>query len=126
MRTCPLQQRDDGQWFCPDCDPGQQHLLPVPAQRNCAAHAEPITYEPAAALEEQIESALASELATYPSELIRHNLEICRTNGCDRFTDESNCLWLWRNCDHVRDWFEAICGYERNRHWCNCWGKQPN
>ena len=35
MTACNLQQRDDGLWHCPECDPGQQRLLPVPARRKC-------------------------------------------------------------------------------------------
>ena len=116
--NCDLQPLD-GQWWCPECDPAQQRLLPVPAQRNCEAGWESAT------LEERIDSALASGLATYPPELIRRNLAVCRANACGRFTDERNCLMLWTNCQHLQDWFEALCGYERRERWCTCWGKRP-
>jgi len=32
---CTLQQRPDGRWWCPVCDPAQKRLLPVPARRHC-------------------------------------------------------------------------------------------
>jgi hypothetical protein len=106
-------------WPIRECDghPPREPAIVVPESR--------VAQDPAAALEEQIDSALASELATYPRELIERNLAICRANACDRFTDESNCVVLWRNCDHIRDWFEALCGYERKKRWCERWGKRP-
>lgn len=119
MVNCNLQELDDGRFWCPECDRGKQRLLPVRAQRNCGAHPEPAT------LEEQIDFALASGLATYPAALIERNLATCRTNDCDRFTEGNNCLELWRNCQHLHDWFEALCGYERKQRWCQRWGTRP-
>ncbi len=46
MSDCNLQQRDDGLWHCPECDPGQQRLLPVPAQRNCSLAKELLSLYP--------------------------------------------------------------------------------
>ncbi len=33
--SCVLQQLNDGNWWCPICDPRQKHTLQIRGQRNC-------------------------------------------------------------------------------------------
>ena len=86
MSTCNLQQRDDGQWHCPVCDPGQQRLLPVPARRKCDKHLAAVTTHPSPA-EQLLAAAMAGwreldRVFVDEAELERR-VDVCA--ACDQF-----------------------------------------
>lgn len=84
---CPLQQRDDGKWWCPECDEGQQRLLPVPAQRNCDKNlAASKTVDTGKQLVAQARSLKAEQPGDAVEDgEIRRRVEVCL--GCEEFVD---------------------------------------
>ncbi|MHC4064361.1 MAG: hypothetical protein ACYSUI_07660 [Planctomycetota bacterium] len=86
MSDCNLNQRDDGRWYCPTCDPGQQRPLPVPARRNCDKQLAATTKHPTPT--KQLVAQARALRRRQPGDAvdedeIRRRVAVCA--GCDEF-----------------------------------------
>lgn len=105
MTDCTLEQLDNGKWWCPECDPDKQRLLPVKAHRNCRVKLT-VTDRTRKTLK-QLES---ENKMTRPWPEVERILSIC-TQQCDRFGSRhpETCSRFGRPCyGAIQRWTRAI------------------